>query len=92
VQGALCDGFAPASPYQAILIEGGTQWLPEKIINQLAEKGRIACVYYRTGEVFSHFGTARVYEKMNGVLTPHDLFEVAAPILPSLHARPAFEF
>jgi protein-L-isoaspartate(D-aspartate) O-methyltransferase len=92
VNGALCDGFAPASPYQAILIEGGIQWLPQKLINQLAEGGRLACVYYREGDTFGLLGETRIYEKRDGAMVYQSVIDASAALLPSLDTREKFEF
>jgi protein-L-isoaspartate(D-aspartate) O-methyltransferase len=92
VQGALGDGFAPASPYHGILIEGAIQWLPERLGQQLIEGGRLACIVYPEGDTFGKMGEARIYERMHGVLSERSLFNVAAPLLPGFMARPRFMF
>ncbi len=91
VQGALCDGFANHSPYQVILIEGAVQWVPEKIIHQLAEGGRLACIVYPPGETFGRQGEIRIYTKTATSITETVIADAAAPLLPGFNLRPQFE-
>jgi protein-L-isoaspartate(D-aspartate) O-methyltransferase len=97
VNGALCDGFAPASPYQAILIEGGVQWLPQKIVNQLAEGGRLACLFYPKGDSCGQVGEMRIYTKAKGGAKGGELsfvtvIDAPGPVLPGFALRKGFEF
>lgn len=92
VNGALCDGFAPASPFQAILIEGGIQWMPQKLVNQLAEGGRLICIFYPDGDVFGQMGEMQYFTKKDGVLEKRIVMDAAAPILPGFNARATFRF
>lgn len=92
VQGTLSDGFPQASPFQAVLIEGAIQWLPEKIVNQMAEGARLACVVYPEQVMPGTIGTARIYEKKYGLLSERTLFDAAAPLLPGFTIKPKFQF
>jgi protein-L-isoaspartate(D-aspartate) O-methyltransferase len=92
VQGSLSDGHAPASPFNAIIIQGAAQWIPEKIINQLAEGGRMVCVVYPEGELHGKIGEARLYTKQAKGITEQKLFDAAAPLLPGFATRPKFVF
>ncbi|NDE90806.1 MAG: protein-L-isoaspartate O-methyltransferase [Alphaproteobacteria bacterium] len=92
VQGSLSDGYAAASPYNAIIIEGAAQWIPEKIINQLAEGGRMVCVVYPEGDLHGKIGEARLYTKQAKAIIEQKLFDTAAPLLPGFVTRPKFVF
>ena len=92
VQGNLSDGHAPASPYDAIIIEGAAQWIPEKITNQLAEGGRMVCVVYPEGENYEKIGQARLYTKQARGIVEQQLFDASAPLLPGFVTRPKFVF
>lgn len=92
VNGTLCDGFAPASPFQAILIEGGIQWMPQKLIHQLAEGGRLVCIFYPEGDLFGQMGEMQHYIKKDGVMEKRTVMDAAAPILPGFNARATFRF
>jgi protein-L-isoaspartate(D-aspartate) O-methyltransferase len=91
-QGALSDGVAERAPYQAIVIEGGIQWLPAGIAQQLDEGGRLACIVYNEGDTFGKMGEARLYEKRHGVLSGRGLFDASAPVLQGFATRPRFVF
>jgi protein-L-isoaspartate(D-aspartate) O-methyltransferase len=40
-QGTLADGWAKGAPYDAILVDGAIEHLPESLVDQLAEGGRL---------------------------------------------------
>jgi protein-L-isoaspartate(D-aspartate) O-methyltransferase len=42
VAGPLTEGWAKLAPYDAILIDGFVEHIPEAIVDQLAERGRLA--------------------------------------------------
>lgn len=90
--GMLAEGYAAASPYQVIIIEGGIQWLPEKLTAQLAEGGKLLCVFCREGDATGKLGELRLYEKNHGAITHRVLADSAAPLLPGFSARPRFSF
>ncbi|HVY13075.1 MAG TPA: protein-L-isoaspartate O-methyltransferase [Alphaproteobacteria bacterium] len=92
VQGSLIDGYTAAAPYQVIFIEGGVQWLPENLLMQLTEGGRLMCVYYGVRQFEGQLGRAHRYDKNNGRVEMQDLFDAAAPLLPAFASRPRFEF
>ncbi len=92
-QGSLSDGHAPDSPYNAIIIQGAAQWIPEKITNQLAEGGRMVCVVYPEGDVVTgKMGQARLYTRRARSIVERPLFDAYAPLLPGFVTRPRFVF
>jgi protein-L-isoaspartate(D-aspartate) O-methyltransferase len=42
VHGPLTEGFAPGAPYDVILIDGALEFVPDSLIGQLGELGRLA--------------------------------------------------
>lgn len=42
VQGPLTEGYAPGAPYDLILIDGAVEFVPEALIDQLVDGGRLA--------------------------------------------------
>jgi protein-L-isoaspartate(D-aspartate) O-methyltransferase len=80
------DGGAPAAaPFDAILIEGGVQVVPEAILAQLAENGRIGAVFAE-GEL----GIARIGHKEAGQIHWRYAFNAGAPVLPGFGRVAAF--
>lgn len=87
VQGNLVEGAEKHAPYDAILVEGGVEEIPEAIIAQLKEGGRIAAIFM-TGAL----GVARIGYKIDGVMTWRDAFNASAPILPEFARVKEFAF
>lgn len=88
VTGELAQGFAPAAPYQVILIDGGAEFVPELIFRQLAKGGRLAVVICDGPS-----GKAMIYRSDEyGVVSGRGLFDTVAPLLPGFRRVPAFVF
>ncbi len=85
VTGPLAGGVARHGPYDAILIEGAIEHLPEDLAAQLKEGGRIACLV-REGMLT----TARIGYKIDGHVAWRYLFSAGAPVLPGFEAQHAF--
>ena len=76
VQGPLTAGAPDSAPYDAILIEGGVETVPEALLAQLKDGGRIGA-FYMEGAL----GTARVGHKSNGQVAWRFAFNAAAPVM-----------
>ncbi|MFO1202963.1 MAG: protein-L-isoaspartate O-methyltransferase [Tabrizicola sp.] len=76
VTGKLAEGSAKCAPYDVITIEGGVEVVPDAILAQLKDGGRIGAVFM-DGAV----GTARVGYKNDGRVTWRPVFNAAAPVL-----------
>lgn len=74
--GPLTDGAPEHGPYDAILIEGGVETVPDAVIAQLKDGGRIACIFMEGA-----LGTVRVGHKRDGQLSWRYAFNAAAPVL-----------
>jgi protein-L-isoaspartate(D-aspartate) O-methyltransferase len=83
VTGRLADGAPQHGPYDAILIEGGIETLPDGIAAQLKDGGRIACLFQE-----GPLGTVRIGHRHDGRLTWRHAFNAGAPVLPGF-SRPA---
>ena len=88
VTGPLAEGYARQAPYDAILLGGAVDHLPQALADQLAEGGKIVGVLREAGRV----GQATLWAKHRGTLSSRSLFEASLPPLPGI-ARPVrFEF
>lgn len=76
VTGKLSEGSAKCAPYDAITIEGGVEVVPDSVLSQLKDGGRIGAVFM-DGAV----GTVKVGYKIDGVMTWRPVFNAAAPVL-----------
>ncbi|MEP3345737.1 MAG: protein-L-isoaspartate O-methyltransferase [Litoreibacter sp.] len=86
VTGALAQGAAKSGPYDVICIEGGVTVIPDEIINQLKEGGRILAIFTQNA-----LGEARLGRKIGGKVSWSLAFNAGAPLLPGFVAETAFE-
>lgn len=77
VQGPIAAGHKAEAPYDAILIEGAIEELPEALAEQLAEGGRIIALF-----LDATVGVVRSGVKLDGVITWRYAFNAGAPVLP----------
>jgi protein-L-isoaspartate(D-aspartate) O-methyltransferase len=80
VTGKLAEGSAKCAPYDVITVEGGVELVPEAILAQLKDGGRIGAVFM-DGAV----GTVRIGYKTDGRMTWRPVFNAAAPVLTGFH-------
>jgi protein-L-isoaspartate(D-aspartate) O-methyltransferase len=85
VTGPLADGAAKCAPYDVITVEGGVEVIPDAVLAQLKEGGRIGAVFM-DGAV----GTARVGYKTEGRMTWRPVFNAAAPVLAGFRTARGF--
>ena len=85
VTGALTEGAAKCAPYDVITLEGGVETVPEALLAQLKDGGRIGAVFM-DGAV----GTAKVGYKIDGRMTWRPIFNAAAPVLPGFRKAQGF--
>jgi protein-L-isoaspartate(D-aspartate) O-methyltransferase len=85
--GALQAGAAADGPYDAILIEGAVEFVPDALAAQLKEGGRLCCIL-KSGAL----GKAMLYRWQQGELSGRPLFDVLAPVLAGFVRPPAFVF
>lgn len=87
VVGPLEAGYSEAAPYDAILVNGMVEVRPERLLRQLAEGGRLACIE-RTGPV----GRATLYVRSGEAFSTRTVFDAGAPVLAGFKAAPGFTF
>ena len=85
VTGALAEGAAKHGPYDAILLQGAVEELPNALIDQLKEGGRIAVVF-----MDGPLGVVRIGLKTGGGVSWRFAFNATAPILPGFAKAPSF--
>ena len=87
-EGPLDAGASFGSPYDLILIDGGVEIVPDTLIAQLAEGGRMVAIVHGSDGV----GRASKGVKRAGVVRLEPFAEAAAAILPPFRKAPAFQF
>jgi protein-L-isoaspartate(D-aspartate) O-methyltransferase len=86
VTGALQDGDAGHGPYDVIIIEGQIPAVPAKLLNQLAEGGRLLAVVDNGAGP----GRATLYSRFGGVVSHRVVFDATAGRLPGFVAPAGF--
>ncbi|EPX85398.1 protein-L-isoaspartate O-methyltransferase family protein [Salipiger mucosus] len=84
-RGPIAEGAAEHGPYDAIIVEGGVEELPDTIGAQVKEGGRIACLF-----VEGNLGTVRIGWKNDGHITWRFAFNASAPVLPGFETTEEF--
>ena len=85
LQGVLNEGAAQHGPYDVILIQGAVEFIPQSLIDQLKEGGRIGAIF-----ADGMNGEARIGFKRDGRMTWRFAFNATLPILDGF--RKAKEF
>ncbi len=84
-EGSLRNGAAEHGPYDVITIQGAVEHLPEALIDQLKDGGRIACLFMEGA-----LGVVRVGYKIDGRMNWRFSFNAGAPVLPGFEKHAAF--
>jgi protein-L-isoaspartate(D-aspartate) O-methyltransferase len=87
VSGALASGWPTASPYDLIVMEGATEIVPQALLGQLSDGGRLTCVL--GGDPAAK---AMVYLRTGDDIGGRAVFDAAAAVLPGFVKPPAFAF
>lgn len=83
--GELASGAAQHGPYDVILLEGAAEHVPDAILDQLKEGGRIAALM-----VEGALGTVKIGYKIDGAMSWRYAFNAGAPVLPGFERHRAF--
>ena len=88
VTGDLTAGYEKQAPYDVILLGGAVAELPEAILSQLSEGGRLVTVMATQ----AHLGQAVLVRRNAGQASRRVLFDAAVRELPGFAAAPGFVF
>ncbi|MBP0114268.1 protein-L-isoaspartate O-methyltransferase family protein [Bradyrhizobium vignae] len=84
---ACTDGEPAAAPYDVIVLNGAAEVMPEALLGQLKEGGRLVGV-----SAESRPPRATIVTRTHGEFGHRALFDAAAPVLPGLERAAAFVF
>ncbi len=87
VEGPLNRGYDAEAPYDVILVGGAVDEVPETLLGQLKDGGRLVAV---VGE--GNAGVAHVYLRSGGQVSGRRAFNAAVRRLPGFERAPAFHF
>jgi protein-L-isoaspartate(D-aspartate) O-methyltransferase len=91
VEGALAEGCAKEGPYNAILLNGSVQEIPQALFDQLQEGGRLVAML-STGANNVRPGKGYLFVKIDGEASGLPQFDAGARSLPGFSRAPAFAF
>lgn len=84
---ACAEGDPAAAPYDVIVLNGAAEVMPEALLGQLKEGGRLVGV-----SAESRPPRATIVTRTHGEFGHRALFDAAAPVLPGLERAAAFVF
>ncbi len=87
VEGPLSQGWARSAPYELIILEGAAEVVPQALIDQLADGGRLMAVMVKGG-----LGQAVLHTKKANILSHRAIFDAAVHPLPDFQTRRGFVF
>ncbi|MCF8474514.1 MAG: protein-L-isoaspartate O-methyltransferase [Emcibacter sp.] len=87
VTGSLVEGLPGQGPYNVIFINGMIDYIPDVILKQLAEDGRLVCIINDNG-----VGKATYVTRNDGVIGKRILFDASIPSLAAFKKIKKFNF
>ena len=81
------DGYPKEAPYDAIVIEGAVEEVPDALLEQLRDGGRLVAVVG-----YGQAGRARLFVKDNGLVSSRPVFNAALPALEGFARERGFVF
>ena len=85
IVGPLASGAAKHGPYDVITIQGGVETVPQALVDQLKDGGRIGAIFMEGA-----LGIARIGYKLDGKVDWRFSFNATAPVLKGFAAERAF--
>jgi protein-L-isoaspartate(D-aspartate) O-methyltransferase len=87
VAGPLAEGCAKGGPFDAIMVQGGVQEIPQALIAQLKDGGRIAALF-----MDGPLGAVKIGHKTGSKMVWRFAFNAAAPVISGFASRHEFAF
>jgi len=87
VDGNLTVGTPLQGPFDVIFLNGAVETIPDGLLDQLAEGGRLVAVKNSDG-----IGKTMVSERQGELFSTRELFDAAIPLLPGFAKSPGFVF
>ncbi|WP_372604563.1 protein-L-isoaspartate O-methyltransferase [Actibacterium sp.] len=85
IEAPLTAGAPKHGPYDVIIAQGAIEELPQALVDQLREGGRIAAVFMEGA-----LGVCRIGHKIDGAMAWRFAFNASAPVLPGFERQRAF--
>ena len=84
---SISNGCIEHSPYNAIIIEGAVDHVPQKLLNQLENGGRLIAFLSENG-----LCNAKIFIRKESMYYSEKLFPCSLPVLPSFKEKNIFSF
>ena len=85
LEGELAEGVPSEAPFDAIVIEGAVDYVPETLLGQLRDGGRLVAIVTEGSA-----STARVFVKSDDGISVRSDFNATLPRLASMQRQPEF--
>ena len=85
----LQEGYSKEAPYDAILIDGGVSFVPDSILNQLSDDGKLVSIYRSDS---AGVGEASLWMRSYNKFSRTCLFNAQVPTLEEFKHKPEFQF
>ncbi len=92
VKAPLALGYPRQAPYDAIIFDGAVEEVPQEIMLQLGDGGRLVAVVLHDGSVSSQAGHALMVTRVGDAYARREVFDGGTPLLPGFARKPAFVF
>jgi len=89
MEAPLPQGYPEQAPYDVITIQGAVAQVPQALLDQLNEGGRLIALVAKTNR---RVGQGHLYQRIGGVVSQRTLFDATSPYLIGFEPEPAFEF
>jgi protein-L-isoaspartate(D-aspartate) O-methyltransferase len=84
--GPLAEGAAKHGPYDVVIVQGGVMQVPQALVDQVKEGGRMACLF-----MDGQLGEVRLGYKSGGEMNWRMVFNASAPVLKGFEREVAFQ-
>jgi protein-L-isoaspartate(D-aspartate) O-methyltransferase len=85
MEGPLNEGAEKSGPYDVVILQGSAEVVPDAILAQIKDGGRIAALFAEGA-----LGVARIGYKLDGRINWRDAFNANAPVLSGFEKKEAF--
>jgi protein-L-isoaspartate(D-aspartate) O-methyltransferase len=87
VSGSFSAGWSVEAPYDLILINGAVEYVPESLLAQVKDGGRLVTIVGG-----APVGKATLYRNASGDISSRPIFDATAPVLPGFVKPKSFIF
>lgn len=88
IDAPMTEGYPARAPYDTIIFMGAVQRIPEAILHQLADGGRLVAVVQQPNGI----GRATLMTRSGEAIAQRPYFDAAPALLPGFEAEPSFVF